>query len=241
VILALDTATGHGSVALLEGTRVYERAFDPRGEGATTAIGDLLVERGVLPAHVKAFAVSVGPGSFTGDRIGVAVAQGFCRGVGIPAVAVGTLEGLAQVARESDWGVPGTLVLASVDARRAEVYAALYRVPDDGGETALVWGPEAVSCVVLAERFARTRPEDRSVAQGVLVGDGATLLTPLFPPETGWEAPERLRRASAAAIARVAERRIQEGAAVAAADLQPVYLRKSDAEIRREQRLASDQ
>ena len=80
---------------------------------------------------------------------------------------MGTLDGLAGLARTSDWGVPGTFILASVDARRAEVYAALYGVPEAGGETELVWGPEVVSCVTLAERFARSRPEDRTVAQGV--------------------------------------------------------------------------
>ncbi|MEZ5064413.1 MAG: tRNA (adenosine(37)-N6)-threonylcarbamoyltransferase complex dimerization subunit type 1 TsaB [bacterium] len=236
MILALDTTTRDGSVALATGGRVFERRFDPRGDGAVAALADLLAEHGVSPGEIEAVGVAVGPGSFTGVRIGVSAAQGFCRALSIPAVPVGTLDGLAALARESDWGVPGTLILASVDARRAEVYAALYRVPEDGGDTARLWGPEAISCLSLAERFARTRPEDRSVAQGVLVGDGAALLAPLFPEESGWEAPERLRHTSAAAVARAAERRLRSGGGVAAADLDPVYLRKSDAEVRREGR-----
>jgi tRNA threonylcarbamoyladenosine biosynthesis protein TsaB len=240
VILAFETATGAGSVALLAEGRRAERSFDPRGEGALPAAAGLLAEEGCAPGDLTAVAASIGPGSFTGVRIGVSAAQGLAHGLGLPAVPVGTLEGVAEVARESDWGVPGALVLASVDARRAEVYAALYRVPEEGGDTALVWGPEAVSCVGLAERFARTAPSDRVVAQGVLVGDGAALLLPLFPEEAGWAAPERLRRASALAVARVAARKLERGGGVPAARLEPVYLRKSDAEIRRQERVAPD-
>ena len=240
MILGLCTATSQGSVALVNGSWTAELDFDPRGDGAIVALQNLLTREGVAAAEIQAVAVSVGPGSFTGCRIGVAAAQGFCFAAGIPAVPVGTLDGLAGLARTSDWGVPGTFILASVDARRAEVYAALYGVPEAGGETELVWGPEVVSCVTLAERFARSRPEDRTVAQGVLVGDGAQLLGPLFPPDAGWESPERLRRTSALAVARCGEAAWRAGDVVPPDQLVPVYLRKSDAEINREKRLSED-
>jgi tRNA threonylcarbamoyladenosine biosynthesis protein TsaB len=233
-ILAIETATSFGTVAALEGERVLEREFDPRGEGAVAALGHVLAETGWAPSDVGAVAVSVGPGSFTGVRIGVSAAQGFCRGTGAVAVPVGTLEGLAWAARASDWGLDSAWILASVDARRGEVYAALYRVEDD--VPARKWGPEAISCPQLAERFVRGA-EDVRVAQGVLVGDGAALLAPLFPDQAGWAAPGTLARPRAGSVARAGRRSLEHGGGVPPAELFPVYLRNSDAEIRREERI----
>jgi tRNA threonylcarbamoyladenosine biosynthesis protein TsaB len=213
------------------------REFDPRGAGAVAAVAALLAEAGWKPSDLDAIAVSVGPGSFTGVRIGVSAAQGLCRGTDALAVPVGTLEGLAWAGRRSDWGLEEGWILASVDARRAEVYAALYRV--HGAEPELKWGPEAISCVELARRFATAR-EDLKVELGVLAGDGAALLAPLFPKESGWAAPAVLDRPRANAVARAAARKLEKGETVAPAELAPVYLRKSDAEIRREQRLPAD-
>jgi len=232
-MVALETATRHGSVALLQGDHAVEREFEPRGEGAVAALARLFAEFRVRPSDVEAFAVSTGPGSFTGIRIGVSAAQGFCRAGGARAVPVGTLEGLAEVGRESDWGLPGTLLLPSVDARRGEVYAALYRVGESGREPELLWGPEAVSCAELARRLAET-PAPETGAEGLLLGDGASLLAPLFP--TGWAQPASLARTRAGAVARVAARRLSAGGSVAPEQLSPVYVRKSDAETRRERR-----
>jgi tRNA threonylcarbamoyladenosine biosynthesis protein TsaB len=110
-VLGLETATGIGSVALLVGDRLVERDFDPRGQGAVAALHHLLTEERVLPGEIEGFGVSIGPGSFTGIRIGVSVAQGFCRATSARAVPIGTLEGLAFAGRESDWGVPGMVLL----------------------------------------------------------------------------------------------------------------------------------
>lgn len=233
-ILAIETATPCGSVALLDGEEVLELDFDPRGDGAVTAMGRVLAETGTRAGDVGAVAASVGPGSFTGVRIGVSAAQGFCRGTGALAVPVGTLEGLAWAARASDWGLNDVWVLASVDARRGEVYAALYRIAEK--EPQRRWGPEAISCPALAERFIRGA-QDVRVEQGVLVGDGAALLSPLFPDEAGWAAPAALARPRAGSVARAARRMIENGGGVPPAELAPVYLRKSDAEIRREERI----
>jgi tRNA threonylcarbamoyladenosine biosynthesis protein TsaB len=236
-ILALETATREGSVALLEDGRALERDADLRGRGVVAAVAELLARAGCRPEAVAAVAVSVGPGSFTGVRIGVAAAQGFCRATGAAAVAVGTLDALAAAARGTEWGVAGTRLLASVDARRGEVYAALYRaVGPESRAPHPEWGPEAVSCAALAERLAGMAPPDGRTP-GVLVGDGAALLRPLFPPGADWAAPACLARPSAAAVARVAAERMEAGDAVRADRLEPVYLRKSDAEIRREERL----
>jgi tRNA threonylcarbamoyladenosine biosynthesis protein TsaB len=233
-ILAIETATPAGSVALLDGDSVIEREFDPRGAGTIVAMGEVLAEAGCVPGQVDAVAASVGPGSFTGVRIGVAAAAGFCRATGAKAVPVGTLEGLAWAGRESDWGMPGTWILASVDARRGEVYAALYRVSEGSPERK--WGPEAISCSALASRFTGNAADVR-VEQGVLAGDGAALLAALFPDDAGWAAPVVLSKPRAGAVARAAKRILEEGGGVPPEQLLPVYLRKSDAEVVREARI----
>lgn len=232
-LLALETATPAGSVALLDGERLVERDFDPRGQGAVAALAHLLAEEGVRPGDVDGFGVSIGPGSFTGVRIGVSVAQGFCRAARALAVPVGTLEGLAWAGRESDWGVPGMLLLPSVDARRGEVYAAVYRAEESG--PVRLWGPEVVSCGELAGLLAGLAVGD---SEGVLLGDGAALLAPLFP--AGWAAPAALARPRAGSVARVAAARLASGAWVAPDRLVPEYVRKSDAESRRDRSPSPD-
>jgi len=231
-LVALETATPEGSVALLDGDRLVERDVDLRGEGAVAGLRTLLRENGVEPDDVDAVAVSVGPGSFTGVRIGVAAVQGFCRGAGVPAVPVGTLEGLAWGARGSDWDVSGARLLASVDARRGEVYAALYRGGAGAGPPELLWGPEVVSCAALVRRFSELRPEGGP--EGALLGNGGDLLAPLFPVESGWARPRSLARARASAVARAGAWKLAAGETRTPAELVPVYLRKSDAEVRRE-------
>jgi tRNA A37 threonylcarbamoyladenosine modification protein TsaB len=77
------------------------------------------------------------------------------------------------------------------------------------------------------------RPEVREQV-GALVGSGAPLLAPLFPAESGWARPQALSRAQAAAVARVGAHKLLAGETRTPAELQPIYLRKSDAEINRE-------
>ncbi len=228
-LIALETATPAGSVALLDGERLVERDFDPRGQGAVAALAHLLAEEGARPPEIEGFGVSIGPGSFTGVRIGVSVAQGFCRATEARAVPVGTLEGLAWAGRDSDWGVPGMLLLPSVDARRGEVYAALYRAEAAGREPARLWGPEVVSSEALAGLLAGLAVDD---SEGVLLGDGAARLAPLFPAR--WAAPAALSRARAANVARVAAAKLAAGEWVPPEKLLPEYVRKSDAESRRD-------
>lgn len=235
-LLAVETATSAGSVALWDDGRISLAEVDLRGGGAPPAVSELLARERVPAGAIDTVAVSVGPGSFTGVRIGVALAQGFCLGSGAKAVAVGTLEALAESAVDTDWGVEGTLLLPSVDARRGEVYAALYRIAARGEPPARLWGPEPVSLAAFAQRFAELLPAGTE-APGVLLGDGAALLLPMLPARSGWSAPTRLGRTEAGAVARVGARRAAEGHAVDPGALEPVYLRKSDAEIHRQERL----
>ena len=122
LLLAVETATAAPSVALWRGDALLgERAADPgraTAEALLPALDALLADARVALAAVEGFAVSIGPGSFTGLRIGVATVKGLAFGTARPAVAVSTLAALARHA-------PGPAPVAAVlDARRGEVYAA---------------------------------------------------------------------------------------------------------------------
>ena len=122
-ILMIETSTECCSVALSEGAAIVARRVDetPRQQSSLLApyIADVLQEAGVTAAQLDAVAVSEGPGSYTGLRVGVSTAKGICFGVGVPLIGVDTLQILAcQAAGSCD------RIVAMLDARRMEVYAA---------------------------------------------------------------------------------------------------------------------
>ena len=131
-VLALDTTTRAGSVALVEDDRVLaERAGDGARSHAERLPADLvdLVDVAAMPiSDVDLFAVAAGPGSFTGLRIGIATMQGLAFVSARPIVAVSALEALGQMAAVDL--APGAVVAAWMDAYRREVFSALYRVTD---------------------------------------------------------------------------------------------------------------
>lgn len=120
-LLALDTATEASSVALLSGHSILARRVETaRGasQDLLALIEGLLGEAGCTLSMLDGIAASVGPGAFTGVRIGVSVAQGLAYGADLPVVAVSTLEALAQQAVSAG----AERVLCCLDARMNEVY-----------------------------------------------------------------------------------------------------------------------
>lgn len=129
-ILSIDTSTEICSVALSKGTE--QVAFRESAEGRSHAkvllpfIEETLHEANVQPSKLQAVAVSMGPGSYTGLRIGVSTAKGLCYSLGIPFIAVPTLQVMAAGACPSLAQHPDALLCPMLDARRMEVFTALY-------------------------------------------------------------------------------------------------------------------
>ena len=179
---------------------------------------------GIGMRDVDLFAVTAGPGSFTGVRIGVALVKGLSFGRGEVCCGVSTLEALA----ENVLPLPG-LICPVMDARRGEVYAALFDSLD--GKTARLLPDSALSASELASLIARDYP-GRPV---MLVGDGVAVASPAFDAAgiALTPLPDVLLPHSAVSCGRVALRKAKEGGAVDGEQLAPIYLRESQAETTR--------
>ncbi|MGN1215580.1 MAG: tRNA (adenosine(37)-N6)-threonylcarbamoyltransferase complex dimerization subunit type 1 TsaB [Candidatus Cryptobacteroides sp.] len=130
-IILIETSTALCSVALAEdGVVVREKvSSEPRAHAPVTAlfVKEILEEGGLEVQDCDAVAVSKGPGSYTGLRVGVSTAKGLCFGAGIPLVSVGTLDTLAWQAIDGDLLPEGcTHIVPMVDARRMEVYTGIF-------------------------------------------------------------------------------------------------------------------
>jgi tRNA threonylcarbamoyladenosine biosynthesis protein TsaB len=239
-VLALDTSTARGSAALVEDDRVLaEHPGDvsrPYAARLPRELLDVLAAAAAPLASVDAFAIAVGPGSFTGLRIGIACMQGLAQVTGRPMVAVTVLETLGALAAASCRS--GDLVGAWVDAHRSDVYSALYEVTGVEPfsldrlierEPPHVGKPEEV----LRRWTASDGPAHRPLA--ALAGDGAALHAVcagrLCAAPSGVVNPPIL----AGALGRLAVARHRAGGGVRPSTIQPLYVRRPDVEIAREQ------
>ena len=130
-IILIETSTALCSVALAEDGRIvaYKESETPRAQASLTApfVKELLDAQGIGVRDCDAVCVSKGPGSYTGLRVGVSTAKGLCFGAGIPLIAVGTLDTLVyQAADEGLLPAGCRYVVSMVDARRMEVYTAIF-------------------------------------------------------------------------------------------------------------------
>jgi tRNA threonylcarbamoyladenosine biosynthesis protein TsaB len=142
VILAIDTTNARGSIALADGDRLLEEmpleAPDGYSEILFGAIERLLEKHGVSIGQIDLFAATSGPGTFTGVRVGLACVKGLAEALGRPVCAVSNLQALASMGSSE-------LRAAILDARRGEVYAAVY---DSAGREVL---PECLTSRDLLE------------------------------------------------------------------------------------------
>jgi tRNA threonylcarbamoyladenosine biosynthesis protein TsaB len=126
LLLNIDTALETASVCLSDDGKVLQFASNSEQKDHAAwlhvAIKQLLNDAGYAPADLKAVAVSIGPGSYTGLRVGLSAAKGFCYALNIPLITVGTLEMMAYAIKGED----GDLLCPLIDARRMEVYSSVY-------------------------------------------------------------------------------------------------------------------
>ena len=223
MILAIESATPQGSVALVSGGAVLAEVFllpGPRASGSyLSAVEALFAAAGAGAGGVSAVAVSAGPGAFTGLRVGMSAAKGFCFGWGVPLVPVPTLLALAH-----RFPGEGRIVCPVQDARRGEVYAALFRWV--GGELARLSPDMAIAPGLLPGRIP-----DGDV---LFCGDGVTPFGAMFRDALGDRAilvsgDEGLPRAAAVGI--VGERILRDGGAEDPRTALPAYLRASGTEF----------
>lgn len=206
IVLALDTCLTACSVAVTDGERVLAAASEPMARGHQERLAPLaqqvMAQAGVGFDRLERIGVTVGPGSFTGLRVGIAFAKGLAQALDIPLVGVGTLEALAA-------GEPG-LTFAVLDARRDQLYLQAF----EAGRPLMA--PDVLPVETAAARLME-------IGQGrpvTLAGSGWALLAEVFPdarivPAEGCDPVQ---------VARLA-------AARTPAPVRPLYLRAPDARL----------
>lgn len=220
LILCIETGTDICSVGLSRDGELISLRESDEGRDHAKRVGvfvdELLRENDVAPDELDAIAVGMGPGSYTGLRIGVSFAKGMCYGLQIPLVAVGSLDALAAVAIEdNEAGIldvenwDDAILCPMVDARRMEVYTRLFNAK---GEPV----SEVKAEIVTEESFAEWR-KDRQL---VIFGNGAAKCCEVLPDATLVNITP-----SARGLARLAEQRLQEGKTEDIAYFEPFYLK----------------
>ncbi|HET7620229.1 MAG TPA: tRNA (adenosine(37)-N6)-threonylcarbamoyltransferase complex dimerization subunit type 1 TsaB [Vicinamibacterales bacterium] len=225
IILSLDTTTAAGSAAVWRDGRVLERAGDgthTHGERLPRELMRVLEEASIPLDAVDRFAVAIGPGSFTGLRVGIATIQGLALAHDRPVAPVSAFEALAWSVRDA-----GTPIAAWMDARRGEVFATLF-APD--ARTTL-HPATSLSPGATLDAWRQTLARAGRVT---FVGDGAVKYAAVIAGAAGIDADVRAVPLLAGAIAAIAAE--DEGRAVPPHALVPLYVRRPDAEIARERR-----
>lgn len=224
-VLGIETATRVAGAAVVNEDRLIAERFvnnrKTHSQNLLPMIQQVLEDTGITPRELGGIAVSGGPGSFTGLRIGMAAAKSMAQVLGIPVAGVPTLEALA-------WNVAGVdgLICPILDARKQEVYTCLYET--DNGVPMGITEPRALSLPELAGLLISL---DRPVT---LLGDGV----PVYGEEIIRAVGNKVRLAGginlfsrAAGVAELGRRMIDAGRAGDTLGLQPVYIRRPEAEI----------
>lgn len=228
-ILALETSAKSVSAAVVEDGAVLAHSFQCTGlthSRTLLPMVDAMLQNAELPlASIDLFAVSSGPGSFTGLRIGVSALKGLSWAAERPCVGVSTLYAMAQNLSHTD-----ALVICAMDARRSQVYNALFEAK--GAQLTRLCEDRAIGLDELADEL---RGDGRNK---LVLGDGAVLAHG-FLTKSGVScalAPAALRYQNAVGVAFAAAEAASRGETVSAQELSISYLRVSQAERERSAR-----
>ncbi len=227
-ILAFDSSAKSASVAVMENGALLAQSFQNSGLTHSRTLlpmaEDLLKNLDLVFNDIDLFAVSRGPGSFTGVRIGVSVVKGLCWALEKPVVGVSTLEAMAY---NGVCAPEGSIICCAMDARRGQFYNALFEMKD--GIPYRLTEDRAVSPEFLAEEIKNYKKD------AFVVGDGAALC---YNALNNFEidlilAPDPVRFQCAWGVCKAAEHKPRQSIH----ELLPLYLRLSQAERERQERV----
>ncbi len=222
-LLALSTTTPRGSAAvLLPGRPPFTAGYvDLQGhaERIFHAIDEALALAGVDRAELEALACDIGPGSFTGVRVGVASAKGIALALGLPLVGVVSLQAMAEAAFAGGGAEVGDVVLAAIDAKKNEVFRAAYARREDGALVEVL----APACSPQSTEALAITGEQRRV---LLVGE---IFAAIDLPSAMLLRGPSLDLPDAAFIGRLALARLAAGDHGDPALVEPLYVRDADA------------
>ncbi len=226
IILALESTAKAAAVALLDGEKLLAKDMHDDGNTHSSTllpmVERLLAEQGLTVNDVELFTAAVGPGSFTGVRIGAATVKGLAFGKDRPCVPVSALEALAWNLRDTDG-----IVCPLMDARRGQFYTALFCI--ENGKVERLAPDAAKSGEEIAEVL-------KAYPGAYLVGDGAKVALPFFEGLAVTLAPEEKLLADGESVGLCALQLFARGIAVTDAEFAPTYLRLPQAERERLER-----
>ncbi len=226
MLLGIETATTVCAAAVMrDGVLLAEELVDERNVHAEKLMGMIdaaFRHSGSTLEQMAGIAVSIGPGSFTGLRIGLSVAKGLAYASGKPLLPVPTLQAMAQKAADAAGSAGGAdLVLPLLDARRGDVYCALYRITE--GNLVQVWDQQIMGLEAVAKAVQGW--------QVLVTGDarrGLERLVRASFPESSQHlqiATDAIARCSAAAVVHIGEQLLRQGKSTDPGLLEPHYLR----------------
>jgi tRNA threonylcarbamoyladenosine biosynthesis protein TsaB len=225
IVLALDTTTRAGSVAVLDDDRVLALlagdAARTHAERLPTEFARALDAARVTKEHIDLFAVAIGPGAFTGLRIGLASIQGLAMTLNKPVIGVSALDALVAQVVDDKQRSP-SVILPWMDAQRGDVFAMLV----DSTSRAVMEAPTASNPGALLEAWRH----HFSGRHAVFIGDAVERDADLIKPLGEMREPSAL----AVQIGQLGRQRSARGEAGPPHTLEPIYVRRPDAEIERE-------
>lgn len=216
-ILAIETATDVSSVALFDGEKLValqeNHSNRTHARLVTVMIERMLQDVDLRPRDLAAIAVTKGPGSYTGLRVGVSVAKGLCMALDLPLLSVGSLQALAWSVRDVAQAMEA-IICPMIDARRMEVFAQLYDAQGIamGDADAKIVDQDAFQDILAARKM-------------IFVGDGAEKCRPIFAHQ-----PNAIvmgaRVSSAAYMGAIAHAQLLQGAVEDLVTFEPFYLKE---------------
>lgn len=223
-ILSLECSASPASVCVTEDGKVLSSSFinvkTTHSQTLLPMVKSTLSAANLSLKDIEAFAISAGPGSFTGIRIGIAAVKGLAIKDNVNCVSVSTLEAMAE-----QFSSQNAVICAVMDARCNQVYNALFRV--ENGNITRLCEDRALMCTELLEELKNCYNNEKII----VVGDGADLFYNFVSDfDNVSVAPENLKYQNAVGVAFAALKKIKNGDTVSPSNLLPIYLRLPQAE-----------